>query len=283
MQLQSWNPRYRRWCLIWRVLLLPVAACSAPVASPRSGAPVIDRFGAAGHLLARAKNPALPGPDQPFELDRPPFVTQGLGPDGRVVRYYNFDIQPDHPGLAYQLPDVIVVDAIPGDPGYSDFWRIARVDVPAGYVPGSITSAAQIRDRGWTVTPGTEVIDCPIVPRGTAGKEGGIATEFVYRGARVQCLRFERALAIERDRVPTSPIYVTFAGERFRTEAARPPQTHNVVFSVPGDADYSPLWAVHVYDPRAFDLVHDAETAGRARVVDEHGPLVNCPIVFVAN
>jgi len=49
-------------------------------------------------------------------------------------------------------------------------------------------------------------------------------------------------------------------------------------FSLPGDADYSPLWALQIYDPRAFSLVHDEATARRARVMKE-GPLVNCPVV----
>ena len=233
--------------------------------------------------MVRARNPKLPAPGQPIDLDRPPFVTQSLGPDGGVVRYYNFDVQPDTPGVLYQLPDVAIVDTIPGDPDYGDFWRPAKVEVPADYVPGSITSAAQIRDRNLTVVPGNEIIDCPIVPRGTTAKEGApVATELWYRGARVTCLRFDPALAPDGGRVPTSPIYVTFSGEKFRAEAGHPVQTHNVVFSAPGDVDYSPLWAVHVYDPRAFDLVHDAATAVRARLVEPHGPLVNCPVVYVA-
>jgi len=73
---------------------------------------------------------------------------------------------------------------------------------------------------------------------------------------------------------------VTFGHEPgFKTEGATP-QTHNVVLSVPGDAEYSPLWDVHVYDERAFDRVHDASSAQKARIV-KAGPLVNCPIVTV--
>jgi hypothetical protein len=47
---------------------------------------------------------------------------------------------------------------------------------------------------------------------------------------------------------------------------------------LPGDTEYSPLWHLHVYDERAFSLVHDAATALRARVVKD-GPLVNGPVV----
>jgi hypothetical protein len=73
---------------------------------------------------------------------------------------------------------------------------------------------------------------------------------------------------------------VTFGHEGFATEGATP-QTHNVVFTLPGDVDYSPLWAVHVYDPAAFSKVHDATTVLDVPLKDPNGPLVNCPIVDV--
>ena len=106
-------------------------------------------------------------------------------------------------------------------------------------------------------------------------------TEVWYRGRRVECLRFGGPLSLAGDDVPTSPIYVTFAREKiFRTEPGAAAQTHNVVLSVPGDVDYSPLWAVQIYDPAAFDRVHD-EASALAAPLAEHGPLVNCPIVAV--
>ncbi len=270
-----------------------LVACGTP-RSPHGARPVIDRFSArAGHLMVRDKQPTLPGPDQPIDLDRPPFITQGLGPDGVPVRYYNFDIQPQVPATLYRVThagehvaiagQLDIVDAIPGDATYSDFWRIAWVDVPASFVPGSLTSAAQVRDL--PVTASTSVIDCPIVPRGSTAREGHGVTppttvELGYRGTRVTCLLFAGELGLDGERVPTSPIYVTFGNEdAFRTEP-RTPQTHNVVMSLPGDVDYSPLWDVHIYDPAAFDRVHDANSALAAPLV-KHGPLVNCPIVSI--
>jgi hypothetical protein len=252
---------------------------------------VIDRFSArAGHLLVRDHRPDLPAPGSPIDLDRQPFVTQGLAPDGRPVRYYNFDIQSDRPATLYRFrrgamqvagqPDV--VDRIPGDDGYNDFWRVAWVDVPADFVPGSITAASQV--HALPISPSTIILDCPIVPRGSHGAGAPAWLELAYRGERVACLHFGDDLTAERDRVPTSPIYVTFASEAgpdsgFRTEP-RTPQTHNVVMSVPGDADYSPLWAVHIYDRAAFDRVHDATSALAAPLADK-GPLVNCPIIAI--
>jgi len=274
-----------------RALLALVVACSgAPAAGDHAHGLVIDRFGPrAGHLMVRAQRPDLPGADAPIDLDRAPFVTQGLDPTGKPVRYYNFDIQSDVPAELYRFrragqpiagqPDV--VDVIPGDAGYSDFWQITWVDVPATFVPGSVTSASQL--RGLAVARSGKAIDCPIVPAGTIGREGSPrTTTLLYRGGRVTCLLFGPELTMDGDRVPTSPIYVTFASEAgpssgFRTEP-RTPQTHNVVMSLPGDLDYSPLWSVHIYDRAAFERVHDAESALAAPLVKQ-GPLVNCPIV----
>jgi hypothetical protein len=226
-------------------MLVFVLACGA-ASHPREGAS-IDRFSKrAAHLLV-GKGVS----DRPIDLDHPPFVTQGLAPDGSIVRYYNFDVQSPVPAVLHKDNSI---DVLPGDPGYSDFFRLEGTH---------------------------QAINCPIVPRGTTAREGNpVVRELTYKGIKVICLQFGDPLTLdERGRVPTSPIYVTFGkeGGGFVREGDTP-QTHNVVFSLPGDADYSPLWAVHVYDPRAFPLVHDEATALRARVVKD-GPLVNCPVV----
>jgi hypothetical protein len=261
------------------LVLIAVAGCA------NSNAFHIDRFSdTAGHLMKRSANPNLPGPDQPIDLSRAPFSTQGLAPDGSVVRYYNFDAQRDRPATLWRLIQHgraigDVVDALPGDATYNDFWRVVLVDVPDGL---TITSVADIRSHELTVRPDSTVLDCPIVPRGTIARTATV-TELWYRGARVTCLRFDPPLAAtETGAVPTSPIFVTFhaAGPASGFQTAGSIQTHNVVMSVPGDTDYSPLWAVHVYDRAAFDLVHDAASAEAAPLLDPHGPLVNCPIYF---
>lgn len=264
-----------------------LAACHAePLVAPAPGSLVIDRFSdAAGHLIVRSKNPALPAPDQPIDLEHFPFVTRGLGPDGAVVEYYHFDVQRDRPATLFRLRragthEVLgdVVDALPGDATYNDFWRIAWVDVPAGV---DVRSAADIRAHQLAITPDPAIIDCPIVPRGTHARTAE-PVELWYRGARVVCLRFGAPLAATADgRVPTSPIYVAFhgAGPDSGFEKAGPVQTHNVLFSVPGDSDYSPLWAVHIYDRSSFDSVRNEATALAAKILNPNGPLVNCPVI----
>jgi hypothetical protein len=289
--------------IVHRVLVLVpgvVTACSHPQgdATPSAKPPVIDRFSAAaGHLMVRDSAHPLPSPDQPIDLDHPPFITQGLAADGAIVRYYNFDVQSAEPATLYRLTHVgkheaiadqlDIVDVLPGDHGYSDFWRVAWVEVPDTYASNTSTNAAELRARGLSVALSATIIDCPIVPRGTTaheatGVEPAAPVELWYRGYRVSCLRFGEPLVIDNDdRVPTSPIYVTFAKPGAFRAVGTTRQTHNVVMSVPGDVAYSPLWAVHIYDPSAFDTVIDGATALAAPIVNANGPLVNCPIAAV--
>jgi hypothetical protein len=282
-----------------RFALVVMLGCTHPTAEPARAAPrpdAIDRFSpSAGHLMVRGGARALPAPGAAIDFDRPPFITQAFGPDGKVVRYYNFDVQPTTPAILYRAThagaraaiagQLDIVDALPGDAAYSDFARLAWVEVPDTFVPGSLRSRADVLAAHYAIIDDTKILDCPIVPHGSTAREGnGVApavpVQLWYRGTTIDCLRFGDPL--DGPTVPTSPIYVTFGHEPdagFKREGATP-QTHNVVLSVPGDADYSPLWEVHVYDARAFELVHDAATALKARIV-EAGKLVNCPIVTV--
>ena len=88
----------------------------------------IDRFSAsAGHLQMRDTMNHLPGPNEPVDFDKPPFVTTGLGPHGETVMYYNFDVQATTPAPIYVLfkqgesspvaGQLNIVDVIPGDRG----------------------------------------------------------------------------------------------------------------------------------------------------------------------
>jgi hypothetical protein len=272
---------------------------------------VIDRFSArAGHLMVRDDDHSLPAPNQPIDFDQPPFISHGLGPDGSLVRYYNFDIQSPAPANRYaftfgdraasgerlRVPGQgDVIDSIPGEEGYSDFWRLTWITVPPSFTPGSITSAAQVAALALPVEGTNQALDCPVVPNGSqlreryGGSEPALDTVW-YRGAQVSCALFAPTPALVDGMIPSSPIYVAFERDPevpgggpasgFRHEA-RSLQTHNVVFSVPGDLDYSPLWSVHIYSNADFAQVHDSESALRARKVAD-GPLVNCPVVSVS-
>lgn len=298
----------RRWVTVAGLALLALACDDEDDTGPTDPGPApqarIDRFSdAAGNLFRRSEMPSLPGPDQPIDLDRAPFITRGLGPAGQRVRYYNFDVMPASPVPIYVLVrqgetqpvagQQNIVDVIPGDVGYSDFWRVVRVTVPTNYVANTVRSLAQIVQAGYALETTPTLVNCPIVPAGSTGREGAAAaglTRGWYKGQVVFYFDFGDALNVTATgAVPTSPIFVTFnvnpdqpnggAASGFRTEPGTD-QTHNVVATIPGEAGYSPLWVVIPYDNAEFADVRDRLTAQEARFFPVAG-LVNCPVVFV--
>lgn len=288
--------------------LLGLASCArSAVVDSTAGAPiVIDRFSAAaGTLQVRTASNGLPGPGEPVDFDRPPFITQSWGPGGEVIRYYNFDVQPTAPAAMYVFyvgdreltAQHRIVDRLPGMPGYSDFVRVVCVAVPPSYVPDEVRDVAGIRRAGFAVSETSQIVNRPIVPPRSRAHERlqGASAELEagwFRGERVDWFRFDEAplIATPDGAVPTSPISVTFnrnpdqAGggppSGFRTEPDHT-QTHNVASSLPGDVEYSPLWRVSVYDNAAFASVVDEATLRAAPVEARDVATVNCPIVFV--
>lgn len=296
------------------VLLAALAACGDdgdgddtltprdPDTSPR---PVIDRFaGPDATLMVRTAGNGLPGPDEPIDFEQAPFLTRGLAPDGSPVAYYNFDARRRAPINIYvlhhegagtpvegQLP---IVDYIPGEAAYSDFWRVVRVDVPADYVANTATSTAELNRRGFTFTVTDAVVNCPIVPVGSsAPRRFGSTDTGLHRGwYKDQIVHYftfaERPLAVVDQMVPTAPIYVTFTinpGEPGGGPASGPrtepgsDRTHNVLGALPDEVGYSPLWAVQIYDNAEFDAVTDLASAQAATLLAEDAMLVNCPAV----
>ena len=98
-------------------------------------------------------------------------------PNGENTIYYNFDVLSTTPAPIYVLfrsgetepvaGQLNIVDVIPGDAGYNDFWLVNKVTVPSGYIANTITSLAEIMDKGFTITPTTSIVNCPIVPKGS--------------------------------------------------------------------------------------------------------------------
>jgi len=301
-------------------LVLPMSTADGQMARPTGGermagptdpdrAPVatIDRFSPeAGTLQVRTEANGLPAAGEAVDFDRGPFVTRGLAPDGTPVQYYNFDVQPTEPGSVYILYRVgddrplagqlAIVDAIPGEEGYSDFRRVVKVIVPRDHVANTLTSVEEIRDAGYRLEPTARLVNEPIVPKGSTARhrlddgDPGL-TRGWYRGQVVFWLTFEeRPLELRGGAVPISPIYVTFAvnpdrpgggpASGFRTETGSE-QTHNVIQTVPSNPAYSPLWLVSVYDNVAFESVRDLPSVLRARILAAGVATVNCPVFRV--
>jgi hypothetical protein len=312
---------------VWVPASLMLIACSSTSASPASGeggateasagknpdaAPVVsvDRFSDTfAHLFKRSGNPSLPMANAPIDFDQGPFITHGLGPSGEKIAYYNFDVLPAasapiyvyfREGSATELTEQLhVIDVVPGDAGYNDFWRVTKVTVPTSYVPNSVTSFGEIQAAGFPTTPTNMLVNCPVVPDGSTARlryttqESPMLVRGWYRDKIVKYFSFlEHALTATdaSGTVPTSPIYVTFnvnpdmnnpmsgPPSGFETESSSM-QTHNVASTLPADPTYSPLWTVVAYSNASFASVGNLAAARQAPVLVPNAGLVNCPIV----
>lgn len=266
----------------------------------------VDRFSpAAGHLMIRNENNGLPAANAPVDFDMGPFITRGLGPGGQVVDYYNFDEQLLMPAPIYVLfrkgaasavdGQLNIINALPGETGYNDFWQVYKVTVPAGYVANTVTSFAGIQQEGYAMEATTTLVNCPVVPKGsTATKrlaaESSALNRGWYKDSIVYYFTFSEKplMTTAGGNVPVSPIYVTFninpglpdggpsSGFKMETGSA---QTHNVIATVPTDGGYSPLWSVSVYDNNSFNNVSSLPTAQAAPILATGVANVNCPVV----
>ncbi len=262
----------------------------------------IDRFSSqSGHLMVRTATNGLPGVNVGVSFDVAPFITHGLNRTGAMVNYYNFDVQTSKPDDIYVFfksgatsplsGQNNVIPTIPGDAGYSDFWLVNKVTVPDNYVPNSLTNEAAVLASGYTITKTTSIVNCPVVPFGsTAAKSFTAGTSSVlincwYKDMAVTYFNFGEAPinTTASGLVPLSPIYVMFndnaAGPSsgFKVETGTM-QTHNVLATVPGDSDYSPLWNVNVINNSNFAGVTNLATA-TSYPSTPAGATVNCPTV----
>ena len=278
----------------------PVDPDQAPVAA-------VDRFSdKAAHLQLRTPENHLPGPNAPVDFDTGPFITQGLSPTtGKPVRYYNFDVQTTTPAPVYVLysegedkpvaGQLDIIDTLPGDKGYNDFRQVWKVAVPKNYIANSIVDAATLLSAGYKTEKTNTLRNMPVVPDKSTAKarlKGGSAAlqRAWYQGQVAKFFIFDEA-PLSGNNVPLSPIYVTFninpdqpnggPGSGFKAET-NSEQTHNVPATLPGDAGYSPLWLVAVYDNGNWSEVQDLRTALKAKVLAPAAATVNCPIVFIA-
>ena len=151
--------------------LTPLDPDSAPKAS-------IDRFSAdAATLMIRTAANGLPEANEAVDFDQGPFITKGLGPSGEMVEYYNFDVQPIESAPIFVLfkegasspvsGQLNIINVIPGDTGYNDFWNVNKVTVPADYEANSVTSYKEIKDLKYPIEQTTIIVNCPVVPEGS--------------------------------------------------------------------------------------------------------------------
>lgn len=266
----------------------------------------VDRFSAsAGTLMIRDGANGLPTANTPINFDQAPFITTGHGPGGEIVEYYNFDVQSNNPAPIYvffvsgsstPVPGQLnVINVVPGDAGYNDFWNVVKVTVPSDYVANTVTSESEIYSKGYTLEVTSMIVNCPVVPEGSMATKrlGSTDVQLTMGWSKDKVVFYfnfaEAAIpATSGGLVSTSPIYVTFnvnpptggPSSGFVTEVGTM-QTHNILATIPTDALYSPLWSVSVYDNTNFSMVHSLSDIGGATILGADLMTVNCPVVSV--
>jgi hypothetical protein len=294
-------------------LLLAMSQAAQAATEPKSPdkAPIVavDRFDEkAAHLQLRKPGNGIPGPNQPVDFDTGPFVTQGFSPaTGKPVRYYNFDVQSTAPAPIYVLyregdekpvpGQLDIIDSLPGEKGYNDFRQVWKVSVPKTYVANTITDVNALQKAGYKSEKTDSLRNMPVVPDKSVARlrlnhESPELKRAWYGGEVAKFFTFdETTLSASDGSVPISPIFVAFninpdqpnggPSSGFKTEA-NAQQAHNVPSTLPGDAGYSPLWSVVVYDNADWPMVHDLASVTNAKVLATGVADVNCPIVSIA-
>lgn len=286
------------------LLLILAAGCSASDDEPRDPATapraVIDRFNIrSGSLYNRPGDPVHPDPNEPIPFDTL-YLEQAFGPNGEIVRYYVFDARRAMPAPLYILVDAAgdpipdqlpIVDLLPDDDGYSDYWRVYEVEVADDYVANTITSAARLDDGGLSATRTDTVLNWPLVPEGSTAALRLDSSQPIapvpawYRDS--VAFYFVFGSGERPDLVPVVYKYVTYRNND-RGASSQPKkeedgiQTHAVFSTLPEPSEPSPLWDLLVYDNTAFDSVHDLASAEQAPPLpDPDMYLMNEPIVSI--
>jgi len=97
--------------------------------------------------------------------------------EGEAIYYFDFGPHPRETAPIYAFitgfddegnPQFVegqanVIGVIPGDPGYSDFWYVNLVTVPADYEANSITSVEEVMASGYEITQPGLLVNCPVL------------------------------------------------------------------------------------------------------------------------
>ncbi|MCI4353746.1 MAG: hypothetical protein L3K06_00075 [Thermoplasmata archaeon] len=176
-----------------------------------------------------------------------------------------------------------IIDTLPGQPGYSAFWRVYTVAVPAGYVADSVRSFGAVRASGWTLTETSTVVNCPVVNPGTTIQgQSGPLTQGWYENETVFYWGGEGNSTTYGDVVATAPLYAL----QYANGTAVAGQRH-IVNVLPGDPGYSDLWQITSvvvaanYVPNTYMSVGslwEAESLGEVTITPT-STMVNCPVV----
>lgn len=213
-------------------------------------------------------------------------TAQGSTPgfyNGRSVKYLDFGAIKLAPGNAVAPIWVVtngtkrqhnIIDVAPGDDGYTPLWKVTMVTWKPGVTPRTLKSASAVmaakRAGEVTLKKTGIVVNCPVLGFGQQKTQG------FARGSSVTYLDLGPVkLAPGND---VAPIWVFANGSA---------DQRNIIDTLPGDDDYTPLWDVNMVTwkdgvtPRTLRSKDDVDAALAAGdvTVAKPGIVVNCPVV----
>ena len=185
-----------------------------------------------------AAAPASHG-QKPTKLVRPSSLTPGFF-QGRSVRYFDFGPIKLAPGNKLAPIWVVkngakgqrnVIDTVPGRKDYSPLWAVVEVTWHDGVAPRVLRSAAAVKaaeEAGEvTLRKTATVVNCPVV---------GFGQKEVLGFAKGKTIAYYDLGPVKLNPGnKVAPIWVLTNGV---------PEQHNVIDTLPGDRDYTPLWKV---------------------------------------
>jgi len=248
----------RRFPLLTLALLVALSAASIAAAAP------------SGHG------------QKPTKLVKPSSLTPGFF-QGRSVRYFDFGPVKLAPGNKLAPIWVVkngaagqrnVIDTVPGRKDYSPLWAVVEVTWHDGATPRVLRSADAVRaaDEAGEVTlrKTAIVVNCPVF---------GFGQKEVLGFAKGKTIAYYDLGPVRlKPGNKVAPIWVLTNGVA---------EQHNVVDTLPGDRDYTPLWKVSKVTftggvtPRLLTSAADVKAAVAAgeATVETTSIVVNCPVL----
>lgn len=167
-----------------------------------------------------------------------------------------------------------IIDTVPGMDDYTPLWKVTMLTWKSGVAPRTLKSAAAVRAAlraGQLTAKKTKiVVNCPVLGFGQKLTQG------FAKGDPVEYLDLGPVKLAPGNKV--APIWAVTNGTA---------EQRNIIDTLPGDEDYTPLWAVVMVTwkdgvaPRTLRSKADVDAAVAAGEVtlEETDIVVNCPVV----
>lgn len=181
-----------------------------------------------------------------------------------------------------------IFDSKRDNPNYSDFWEIKFVTVPEGYEANSIKTAKEIIDKNFPIKlTGTTVDQPQVLEKDTISPDQPKLAGWAD-GEKVFSWRLDnnvRPNPDEEGNVATSTAFILITGFDENKIPILVAGQQNIIGSVPGDPDYSPLKAITFvevpsdYITQTMKSAEDATKSGYK--LTDSGSTVNLPVYSV--